>query len=171
LEVIVVDDASTDGTWELLRQFAASLDDKRLKIVNRAPGGVSAARNSALALAKGRYIGFLDGDDVWRSDKASRQLEIMEADPSIAFTFTDSQYITENGELTGRYIKSGKSEIHLHDIIRRNYVGNGSTPIVRRECIDLAGPFGEELESCEDYEMWCRILYVTGSRAVLIPDS
>jgi hypothetical protein len=54
-------------------------------------------------------------------------------------------------------------------MIRRNHVGNGSTPIVRRECFEIAGLFRPELRSCEDYEMWCRVLDLTPYRAQLLP--
>jgi glycosyltransferase involved in cell wall biosynthesis len=146
LEVIVVNDGSTDDTWEILRSLREEGQDARLNIVNKPNGGPSSARNAGIRVASGKYIGFLDADDLWGRDKAAKQIAVMEADASIAFTFSHSQYITEQGELTGCFTLSEKSELHAHDLIHRNYVGNGSTPIIRRDCIDLAGPFREDFE-------------------------
>ncbi|HWT99062.1 MAG TPA: glycosyltransferase family A protein [Terriglobales bacterium] len=170
LEVIVVNDGSTDDTPEVIERVAAARCDPRLKVVHRTNGGLAAARNTGIETASGAYIGFLDSDDIWHATKAEKHLRQMRADPSIGISFSHSAYLREDGQPTGGYLFAEKMTPSLHDMIRRNHVGNGSTPIVRRDCFERAGLFREELKSCEDYEMWCRILWSTDYRAEAIAE-
>lgn len=169
LEVIVVDDGSTDDTTRVLDDIALTSNDERLRIINQPNGGLSAARNTGIRHARGAFIGFLDGDDIWLPGKAAAQIIAMQKDPAIGISFCHSEYLTEDGHRTGSILLAGKAKPSLHDMIRRNHVGNGSTAIVRRECFEQAGLFFNELRSCEDYEMWCRILWLTSYRAVVTP--
>jgi glycosyltransferase involved in cell wall biosynthesis len=169
IEVIVVDDGSTDDTPEVLQDIQRLCDDPRLRIIRQDNGGLSAARNTGIRNAHGAFIGFLDSDDIWAPEKAELQIALMQADETIGVSFSYSEYLTEDGRRTGSILFAGKMEPSLHDMIRRNHVGNGSTPIVRRECFEIAGLFREELRSCEDYEMWCRVLWMTPYRAACLP--
>ncbi|WP_431858578.1 glycosyltransferase family 2 protein [Azospirillum sp.] len=168
-EVIVVDDGSTDATPAVLAALAEARGDTRLRIVRQENGGLSAARNTGIRHARSRYIGFLDGDDAWRPEKAERQLALMEADPRIGISFSHSEYMLEDGTLTGQFLVAEIERPSLRQMIRRNHVGNGSAPIVRRDCFEQAGVFRAELRSCEDYEMWCRILSATSFVAAAVP--
>jgi glycosyltransferase involved in cell wall biosynthesis len=168
LEVIVVEDGSTDSTPIVLAALAARRMDPRLRIVHQPNGGLAAARNTGIELARGAFIGFLDSDDAWMPDKAERHLATMQADPTIGISFSNSAYMTEAGSRTGTFLLAGKQSPSLHDMIRRNHVGNGSAPVVRRACFEVAGLFRPDLKSCEDYEMWCRILWLCPHRAALL---
>ena len=168
-EIIVVDDGSADATTEILAAIAGERRDERLHILHQANAGLSGARNTGILAARGHFIGFLDGDDVWLPEKAARHLHLMRGDPGIGISFSHSEYITESGNPTGAYLRADKPHPTLHDMIRRNHVGNGSNAIVRRDCFDRAGLFRPELRACEDYELWCRILHRTRYRAVAIP--
>lgn len=168
LEVIVVDDGSTDATPALLEDLFRARNDPRLRIVRQDNSGLSAARNTGIRVARGALVGFLDGDDIWLPEKAAAHIRAMQRDSSIGISFSDSEYLTEEGRRTGLRLCPGKARPSLHAMIRRNHVGNGSTPIVRRACFDVAGLFQEQLRSCEDYQMWCRILWMTSYRAELV---
>jgi hypothetical protein len=73
--------------------------------------------------------------------------------------------MSEDGIPTGRQLRADIERPGLRDMIRRNRVGNGSAPVLRRACFDQAGLFRPELRACEDYEMWCRLLHRTKFRA------
>jgi len=165
LEVIVVDDGSTDATGA----NAGTIKDGRLRIIRQENAGLSAARNTGVLATSGKYVGFLDGDDIWFPAKAEEHLKVMDSDPGFAITFSHSAYLDEMGQPTGQLLVSTIRHPRLKDMIVRNLVGNGSTPIVRRECLDLAGGFDESLHALEDWEMWVRILGRTPFRAALIP--
>lgn len=168
LEVIVVNDGSTDGTQAVIDRVVRQRQDPRLRVIQRANGGLSAARNTGIAAAQGELIGFLDSDDAWRSDKLERHVRLFAADPGLGLTFSQSDYMTEAGHLTGTRLRTTRHQPSLHDMLRRNHCGNGSTVVIRRDCFELAGTFREDLKSCEDYEMWCRVLWATGYRAECI---
>lgn len=93
LEVIVVDDDSADDTAARLARIA----DPRLRVERLAHVGVGAARNHGLALARGRFIAFLDADDRWRPGKLQRQLALLESEPDVGFVFTNFVRFDERG--------------------------------------------------------------------------
>lgn len=166
LEVIVVDDGSTDDTL----QRVLALDDPRLTCITQPNRGLAGARNTGVRHARAPFIGFCDGDDIWHPDKAARHLAIMEQDGSIGLTFSYSAYIDEGGAPTGQLLVSRCSAPTAYDLVVRNHVGNGSTPVVRKECFDRAGLFDETLRSCEDVEMWVRLCVRTPLTLRLIPE-
>ncbi len=168
IEVIVVDDGSTDTTPDVLAHLAAARNDPRLRIIRQDNAGLSGARNSGIAAARGEFIGLLDGDDAWLPDKAARHVAALRHDPGLGISFSHSAYLDENGAPRGGRLTAQVARPRLHDMIRRNHVGNGSAAIVRRACFDQAGLFRTDLRACEDYELWCRILHRTRFRAELV---
>jgi exopolysaccharide production protein ExoZ len=187
LEVIVVDDGSTDQSLETL----ARITDPRVTIVTQKNRGLAGARNTGILFSRGRYIGFLDSDDLWHMRKAEKQLALMEASPEVGLTFSYSAYLDEGGAPTGQLLISTCKQPTARDLAFRNHIGNGSTPIVRRECFEKAGLFAEELRSCagrgdrfsrpepagrqdaqgcEDFEMWVRIAALTSYKVKLVPE-
>jgi len=155
LEVIVVDDGSTDDT----AAAAAAIQDHRLRIVRQENRGLAGARNAGIRVARGVYLGFLDGDDLWAPRKAEVQISVMHRSPRIAMTYCHSAYVDERGGPTGEYLVSRMARPTLRQMIRRNHAGNGSTPILRAAAVRAVGPFDERLRTNgEDYEMWCRVL-------------
>ncbi|SFK21895.1 glycosyltransferase family 2 protein [Methylocapsa palsarum] len=169
IEVIVVDDGSTDATSVIVQSLVDKLKDPRLLVIRQENGGLSAARNAGIRAARGEFIGLLDGDDIWLPGKAVLHIEVMVVDPMIGITFSHSEYLTEKGERTGHLLLAGNPRPSLHEMIRRNHFGNGSTVVARRACFREAGLFRKELRSCEDYEMWRRILWLTSYSAILVP--
>lgn len=166
LEVIVVDDGSPDDTVSRL----ADIDDPRLCIVRQENRGLAGARNAGVLAARGQFLGFLDGDDLWYPQKAERQLAVMQAEPQIGITFSHSAYIDVDGRETGQLLTSRLSEPNLRNMILRNETGNGSTPIVRRECFEIAGLFNEAIRNGDEQEMWVRVLHRTPYRMRLVPE-
>jgi glycosyltransferase involved in cell wall biosynthesis len=150
IEIIVVDDGSGDGTAEIAADFAAR--DARVRLIRQAQKGVSAARNAGIAAARGEWIAPLDSDDLWHPAKIDRQLEAARAAPETpGFVYTFFRLIDMEGRITGSggpYAISGRS-IHRH--LFRNFVGNGSSVLMRREAVAEAGGYAERLDRSEDY--------------------
>ena len=102
VEVIVVDDGSTDNTQELIENM-----DSRVKYIRQENAGVSAARNSGLRVANGEYIGFLDSDDRWLPWKLEAELTVLHAFPEAGMVWTDMTAIDENGvTIQDSYLKT-----------------------------------------------------------------
>jgi hypothetical protein len=103
--------------------------------------------------------------------QARRHVEALENDASLGLSYSHSAYMDEEGRLTGRLLVSGPEYPSLRRLILRNCIGNGSTAVVRAEAFRTAGVFDETLRSCEDWEMWVRLLRDTSYRAGLIPEA
>jgi glycosyltransferase involved in cell wall biosynthesis len=166
LEVVVVDDGSTDDGLAVI----AAIEDPRLTCARQRNRGLAAARNTGIRLSRAETVGFCDADDVWYPRKAERHLAVMDGDARLGLTFSFSEYLAEDGRPTGQLLITRCREPSAHDLIRRNHVGNGSTPIVRKDVFRRAGLFDESLGSCEDFEMWVRSAACTPWRLRLLPE-
>ena len=166
LEVIVVDDGSSDESMERLLSIA----DERLTCIRQCNRGLAGARNTGLLAARGAYVGFLDSDDTWFPEKAERHLKVMDQDPSLGLTFSYSAYLQQSGAPTGQLLISRCSRPTARDLIKRNHVGNGSTFIVRRACLEMAGGFDEAIRNCEEWEFCVRVAASTDFQIQLIPE-
>ena len=166
LEVIVVNDGSTDATEARVQGIA----DERVHLIYRENGGLSAARNTGIRAAGGRYIALLDGDDVWLPGYAARHVSALDTDPTLGISYNYLAYIDEQGEPTGQFLISRKACPSLEELICRNHIGSGNV-VVRRQCFEQAGLFDERLRACEDIEMWIRVLHKTNYQARIIPEA
>jgi GT2 family glycosyltransferase len=172
VEVVVVDDGSTDATVEALAPFAG---DARLVVIRQANQGLPGARNTGIRAARGRHVGFLDGDDLWDPGKASRHVALLDADPGLDLTFSWSRVVDEEGRDTGRHnavpIASIPGGLTFEGLVIENFVGNGSTAVCRREALIRAGLFDPELRrSCEDLDAWLRIAALRDGNIGLVPE-
>lgn len=117
-ELIIVDDCSTDGTMLVAAQF---LDDVRINLLkNKENLGGAASRNRAIEVACGRYIAFLDADDLWAPDKLAKQLAFMQAN-QVGFTFTGYSTTTENGAVLGKI--NVPMKVSFQNLLKHNYIG------------------------------------------------
>jgi glycosyltransferase involved in cell wall biosynthesis len=164
IEAIVVDDGSTDGT----QARVAAIADPRIVLVHQQNKGLAGARNSGIQKARGRYIGFLDGDDAWLPDFSERLLAVLKADTTIGGAYSQYRYIDEASHPTGYVLGSPYAEPTLAQMARRNHAA--SHVILRRECLAAAGIFDEQLRSCEDWELSVRILANTRYRLRMVPE-
>jgi glycosyltransferase involved in cell wall biosynthesis len=156
LEVIVIDEASTDETEAVL----AGIADSRLRSIrHEIPHGVSTARNRGTAEARGDWVAFTDDDDLWAPDKLDRQLQAAEA-AGRDWAYTGSVNIVD-----GFRIVHGRPPLSPDRVVaalpRYNAVpGGGSNVVVRRETLLQVGPFDVRLRNTEDWEMWIRLAQV-----------
>ena len=155
LEVIVVDDGSTDGTDVVAARFVG-----RVRWIRQENAGVSAARNRGIAESTGDWIAFLDADDTWLPTKLERQAAC--ADQSHAAAVVSGlEYVDREGRELSEWT-DGLPGALLEQValLRPTAVGFGSTACVRRECFDRLGGFFEPLTNGEDWDMWRRIVGV-----------
>lgn len=155
VEVIVVDDGSTDDTRARLAAW-----DGRVRYDYQANGGVSKARNRGIAHARGDLIAFLDADDQWLPEKLNKQWECLAASPDAALVHTDTfQWNDTTGERVRvachreRFSGSCYTEFFRHNRI------NTSSVMVTRRCLERTGVFDEAIRgpSAEDMDLWLRI--------------
>ncbi len=156
-EYLIVDDGSTDGTAEIASRFART--DPRVAVVAGRHAGSAAARNLALASARGTYVAFCDGDDRWDPRFLERAVFVLETAPSeVGAVFSAFRLMDQHGQpsLTARVAEPGDydAERMLAGMCRP---GNGSCLLLRRTCFDEAGLFDSSLDSCIDLDMWMRI--------------
>lgn len=162
IELIVVDDGSTDNTAEILSRYK---NDIRLKYHYQDNMGQSAARNYGISLARGHYISFLDSDDVWIADKLEKQLEATVNNPEYDIYYGDIILIDEYGNEISRDNMTRYSGNVTGRLIGDNFISM-STTLTRRECFNRNGLFNESDRLAEDYELWlrfsvnCRFLYI-----------
>ncbi|MBW4650075.1 MAG: glycosyltransferase [Kastovskya adunca ATA6-11-RM4] len=166
-ELLIVDDGSPDRSVEICQQFA----DPRIKIIRQENQGVSTARNTGIAYAQGQYLAFIDGDDLWVPEKLEKHVQHLETSPQVGVSYSYSAFIDASGVALGIYQTAKTEKITPAYIFRRNPVGNGSTPVIRREVFEAihyrqAGAsadsfFDRELHNMEDVECWLRIAIQT----------
>lgn len=153
LDIIVVDDASTDDTEVVIRSY----EDSRIRYVrlehNR---GGSAARNVGLRLSKGEYIAFLDSDDEWVADKVRRHLDVFQAHPECHIVYSAVKTVYPDGSVFVRHLDGPEGRI-FDRLMVRNVVGPTSAFVIKRECFERVGGFDESLPSSQDYDLWLRL--------------
>jgi glycosyltransferase involved in cell wall biosynthesis len=153
LEVIVVDEASTDDTPAML----AALGDARVRVIrHETPRGVSAARNRGAAEARGEWLAFLDDDDLWAPDKLARQLQAAQA-VGRDWAYTGSVNITNHCRVVHGRPPLSPEEVMAALPGYNAIPGGGSNVAVRRATWLRAGPFDTRLRNTEDWEMWIRL--------------
>jgi GT2 family glycosyltransferase len=150
-ELIVVDDGSTDGTASELAKFGS-----RLRLLNQPNRGVSSARNLGAREARGRYLAFLDSDDLWRPKKLAIQTDFMERDPKIQICQTEEIWM-RNGMRVNPKARHRKPSGDIFAPSLELCLISPSAVMLRRELFNQAGGFDERFPVCEDYELWLRI--------------
>jgi glycosyltransferase involved in cell wall biosynthesis len=155
IDVIVVDDASTDRTAAIAEQFAGS--DDRVRVHRRPQGGVSAALNSGLALAQGEFVARLDADDVWHPTKIEKQVEFAVRNADIAFVYTFVRYIDRDGRVLSDGPPQRFPRRALCRGIYESLVGANSSALMRRSAVQEVGGYDETLASWEDLLLQLKI--------------
>ncbi|GGI05274.1 UDP-glucose 4-epimerase GalE [Egicoccus halophilus] len=153
LEVIVVDEASSDATPEVL----ARLDDPRVRVLRHERSqGLSAARNAGASLATGRWLAFTDDDDLWFPDKLASQLAAVEHDGA-DWAYGGALQFSDGPVLHGLMLPAPWAP-DFAELPRRNVVpGGGSNVLVRRELLDTVGGFDPTIDMVADWDMWIRL--------------
>ena len=150
-ETIVVDDGSTDDTSKVMQSFP-----EVQYVFLKENHGVSKARNEGLTRAKGRYICFLDSDDLWDEKKLQTQVEWMEKNVDYQVCYTDEIWVRKGVRVN----PMKRHQKYSGDIFRHCLslcIVSPSSAMLRAELFDQIGNFDESLPACEDYDLWLRI--------------
>ena len=150
-ELIVVDDGSTDDTASKLASFGTNL-----RLIEQPRRGVSAARNRGASIARGRYLAFLDSDDLWLPEKLAIQTAFMEDHAEIEICQTEEIWLRRGIRVNPK----AKHQKASGDIFRRSLdlcLVSPSAVMMTRELFNGSGGFDEDLPVCEDYDLWLRI--------------
>ncbi len=156
IEIIVVDDGSTDDTKEIVHKY----NDPMISYIRHEHNyGLSIARNSGIKIAKGDYLAFLDSDDFWLPEKLHLQMEIFRDSPaSLGLVYTAADVFDEcTGKISKMPAPSYRGQV-LSSLLFENRLGGGSSSVlIKRVCFDSVGVFDPSLMVYEDWDMWLRI--------------
>ena len=157
LEIIVVDDGSTDDTIATAARHSEA--DSRVRIVQQVNRGVAAARNRGVAEAKAEFVAPVDADDLWQPQKIARQLKLIEHRPEVGLVCTAYSVLDEDSQVTMRCGGALPRTNQFLDLCRRNFIGNGSSALMRRSTVEECGGYDESLrprgaQGCEDLKLY-----------------
>lgn len=161
IEVIVVDDGSSDATSRIVEEFVEK--DSRVGLIRQSNAGVGAARNAGIRKARGKYIAPLDADDVWFPQKLEKQVARMEQCGSeTGLVYCWSKCIDERGDFVGySYPQTAEGRLR-HAVVLRNISDNASVPLFRATALEKVGVYLTRAEQggvqgCEDWDLHLRI--------------
>lgn len=161
LEIIVVDDGSSDGTCAVVEDWARR--DPRVRLIRQPNAGVGAARNTGIAAAKGKYIAPIDADDVWHPDKTRAQVTVMEKwGDKAGFAYCWTRLINEDSEFKDfQPTCTAEGDIFLA-LFFHNFTHNASSPMFRASALREVGGYATRedqggVQGCEDWELCLRV--------------
>lgn len=154
-EIIVVDDGSSDKTHRVVKTVSSS-STMPIKYIYQDNKGPAAARNTGISASSGRFVAFLDSDDLWDKRKVEKQLMAMELLPGYLISHTGEKWFRRGEHLNKKRKHLPKSGDVFFQCLELCAVGM-STVMVRRELFDQYGLFDETYPCCEDYEFWLRV--------------
>lgn len=160
IEVLVVDDGSSDKTAEIVKSFAQK--DSRISLLQQSNAGVAAARNLAIEKSRGEYIAPIDADDIWYPQNLEKQVESFTSAPFVGLVYSWSVDINEAGLLTGGFYNSTIEGEVYKALVYKYFIGNASSSLIRRICFEKVGGYNcqmkaENAQGCEDWELHLRI--------------
>jgi len=152
LEIIVVDDGSTDGTEQIVRAYG-----DRVRYIRQENAGVGAARNNGIANARGEYVAFLDSDDVWLPEKLAKQLARFDADPDLGLVYVGAERFDESGTLS--VALDGMEGWIASELLRleRSVISSGSGTLLPKRVAEEVGGFDPDLQPSEDWDFCYRV--------------
>ncbi len=175
-EIIVVDDGSSDDTLGV----ACGFRDPRLRIVYQPSRGLAGARNTGIAEARGTHVGFCDAGDLWHPGKLAAHVAHLDANPRVGLSYSGARLIDQAGRPMPGVLRPRLRGVTAAHVFRRNPVGNGSAPVMRRLALDSiafrsaqdAGRswyFDERLRQFGEIECWLRLMLISDWQVEGIP--
>lgn len=153
LEIIVINDGSTDKTAEMLADFP----NPTIKVYSFPNAGPSVSRNRGFRLSTGKYIAYLDADDLWAKDKLKEQFQALQQYPGADVAYSWTLAIDESGQFVRRGGKHQAEGNVLGHLLLTNIMEHGSNPLIRRQAVAEVGGFDETLRTAEDWDFYLRL--------------
>ncbi len=152
IELIVVDDGSTDNTAQLLKPYT-----DKIKYVYKKNSGACSARNLGISLAQGEYIGLLDCDDLYLPRKLELSVKFLEEHPDYGFVHSAAYFVDDRDNILRSFShRLSRQNLLVRDLLLRDFICN-STVVVRKNCFDKTGGFDETIFTPGDWDMWLRL--------------
>ncbi|HLG94867.1 MAG TPA: glycosyltransferase [Bryobacteraceae bacterium] len=164
LELIAIDDGSEDASACEFQQAG----DCRSSLIRQEHRGPAAARNTGLRLARGRYIAFMDGDDLWLPGKLEQDVAFLDAHPEADLVFSSMRIVDEFGNGLGRTIRKWSGAVTIRDLLIEDIIGT-PTVLMRREAVEQIGDFDESMPAGSDYDYWLRAALLRPNRLYGVP--
>lgn len=161
LEILVIDDGSTDRSLDVLELYAKR--DPRVRVLRQPNGGVAKARNRCIEEARGELIAPLDADDLWQPQKIERQVQrLLEAGDRVGIVYCWWAWIDDRNRILDRSPRWTLEGETFEALVQINFIGNTSVPLFRKQCVLEAGGYDATLAAagaggCEDWELVLRI--------------
>jgi glycosyltransferase involved in cell wall biosynthesis len=151
-EMIIVDDSSTDNSVDIVKNLIAG--DPRIKLIRLSKNsGADVARNTAIEAAQGKYVAFLDSDDLWHPEKLEKQIRFME-DNDYLLTYTYYEQMDTDGNYLGKIV-TPPERVSYNDMLKSNYIGC-LTAVYNQD--KLGKKYMPSIKSRQDYGLWLKIL-------------
>lgn len=155
LEIIVVDDGSSDETYKIVRSF------KDIKLIKQPNQGSGSARNNGIFQARGKWVAFLDSDDKWKEDHIESLMLVLSSNHDAALSYSGKIWTDPNGEVIQSATVQNEypSGWVFRKLLENNYISSTSCVVVRRDVLLQCGGFRTDpvFRNGEDYELWLRI--------------
>jgi len=168
-ELIIIDDGSTDNSEDIVKKI---ITDSQIKLIkHKYNKGIAKTKNTGIANAKGKYIAFLDQDDIWLNSKLELQLKCFELANSDIGVVCTGMIFTDD-VLRPRYIFKGFDDIDQEKLIKNLYLkpaNSSSIMMVKKECFDRIGTFNEDLIGWDDYELLMRLATISKIKYIRKP--
>ncbi len=161
MEIMIVDDGSTDGSRELADRLAQTWPD-RVRVIHQANSGVCAARNAGIQAARGEFLAMLDADDEWLPHHVSAAMEVMLSRPEVGMVHANNEWMDAAGVservIEGRWVAEHAADPWRAMFLRQEHV-NCLTVVLRRSALDGDPAFDMRFNhlGCEDRDLWLRI--------------
>jgi len=156
LEIIVVDDGSSDDTADIVRRVMK--EDSRVKLLQQENGGIASARNLAVKHSGGEFIAPLDADDMWLPSYLEKQVECMlRAPASVAVVYAWSRDIDEYDQLTGLFHASNIEGYVYETLLAHYFLANATSVLIRRSIFEQVGSYDSDFQRCEDWNLMARL--------------
>lgn len=166
VEIILINDGSTDGSLPILRKYKTRFPEK-IRVVDQPNQGQIIARNNGIKAAQGEYIAFLDSDDLWLEDKLERQIPLFEKD--VGLVYSGTEIINEDGQTVRVEPADARITGNIYPQLLVKNRMTGGTVVVTAEALRLVGVFSPHFKAAENWDLWLRVCKEYEAR--VIPDA